>query len=347
MTEKQATSGDLAALRGARTFVTGATGFLGWAIADALLACGAEVRALTRSRGFPGDLEARGAVAVHGDLLDQEAIDGALEGVDYVFHVAADVRMYRAAYDEAYKNNVAATRFLVERSVHAKVKRMVFTSSGSTLGKPLDATSGPVRPVNEESAYNFDGLGWVYPPTKYLAECEVLAAVERGFDAVITHPTAIFGPGDWKKNLLPLFLATKQFAGNFTTRGTRTVCDVRDVADGHLRAALLGERGHRYALSGELFTVRDLMSEIAAVTGGRAPRVALPASVMISLGRVLDRVASMRGTVPMISEEMAMQSVLRVEISSEKAKRVLGYKTRPARESIADMAQWYRAQGWL
>jgi dihydroflavonol-4-reductase len=334
-------------LRGARVLITGATGFLGSAMAEQLCDRGAVVRALVRGDELAPNLRGRDVQAVKGSLLDAATLDRALDGVTYVFHVAADVRMYRAAWDEAFRSNVTATKLLAERSAAAKVRRLVYTSSGSTLGKPHDAFDGPPRPVDERSEYNFDGLGWVYPPTKFQGERAVLEACASGLDAVITHPTAIFGPGDWKQNLLPLYRAPKQLLGRFATNGTRSVCDVRDVAEGHLRAAVLGVAGERYALAGEVLSVRELMGEIAAAVGGRGPRWVLPAPAVLGLARVIEAVAVLRGRPPLLSREMAMQSCFRVAISSAKAERALGYRSRPARESIADGAAFYRAQGWL
>lgn len=335
------------ALKGQRALVTGATGFLGSAIVEQLLDRGASVRALARSDGLVPSLEGRGIEVVVGSMTDPRAVERAMADVAFVFHVAADLRMYPAAYDEAYRANVTATRVLAEAAEHAGVRRFVYTSSGSTLGKPRDAFAGAVRTIDESCEYNFDGLGWVYPPTKFLGEQEVLAACRRGLDAVITHPTAIFGPGDWKKNLLPLFRASSQWLGRFATQGTRSVCDVRDVAEGHLRAAVLGRSAERYALSGELLTVRELMSAIAESVGGRGPSVALPASLVLALARVSETVAESRGRPPLFSREMAMQSCFRVWVSSAKAERELGYRSRPARESITDTAGFYRARGWL
>lgn len=337
-------SGDF---KGSVAFITGATGFLGSAMAQQLIERGATVRALVRGDGLPPNLRDRGVELVRGGLLDEAAIDQGLDGARFVFHVAADIRMYREAYDEAYRSNVTATKLLLDRSRRAGVERFVYTSSGSTLGKPHDAFSGPVRMIDETSAYNFDGLGWVYPTTKYLGEVEVLRACEQGLHAVITHPTAIFGPGDWKQNLLPLFRAPRQLMGRFATNGTRSVCDVRDVSDGHLRAALSGRAGERYALSGEVLSVRELMSAIAEQVHGHKPSIVLPPRAMLAVATAVEAIARARGRAPLLSREMAMQSCFRVGVSSEKAKRELGYQSRPARESIADAAAFYRAQRWI
>lgn len=336
---------DASDLRGSTAFVTGATGMLGYAVARALAQAGARVRALVRSGGLPGELPDLGVEVVAGDLLDAAALRRGLDGARFVFHVAADVRMWRGAWVDVLRTNVEGTRVLVEAALASKPERFVFTSSGSTLGKPLGATRGEPVTIDEHNRYDLAPLGMIYPHTKWLAEEEVLRGVERGLDAVITHPTAIFGPWDFKLNLLPLFRAARSPMNVATPGGWRTVCDVRDVADGHLAAAFRGRRGERYALAGEAMSVRDLFGEIARTVGGRPPRFELPAGVVVGLGRAMDAVAVLRRRAPVLSEEMAIQSTLRVRVSSAKAERELGYRSRPARASIEDAAAWYRERG--
>lgn len=344
---KLAGASRFAGFRGRRVFITGASGFLGFAMARALRHAGADVHALCRGDSLPGELETIGVRIVRGELLDREALDLGMRGAEYVFHAAADVRMSKSVWAEVHRTNVEGTRLMLERAKAANVKRFVFTSTGSTIGKPLEATAGPIVTVDETSAYNFGHLGWVYPHTKWLAEEAVLRACDQGVDAVITHPTAIFGPWDWKHNLLPLFRASRQPLGLFTTDGARSVCDVRDVAEGHLSAALTGRTGERYALTGETMTVKELLHAIADEVGGAPPRFTVPARAMRTLGQALDAVATARGRTAMLSEEMAMQSCLRVVVSSAKAERELGYASRPARESIHDAASWYASEGLL
>ena len=125
------------------------------------------------------------------------------------------------------------------------------------------------------------------------------------------------------------------------------MCDVRDVAEGHLAAALRGRRGERYALAGEAMSVRDLFVEIARAASGDAPMFELPAGLVVGVGRASEALAILRRRAPLLSEEMAIQSTLRVRVSSAKAEREIGYRCRPARASIEDAAAWYREHGDL
>jgi dihydroflavonol-4-reductase len=347
----RATGDDDAAFSGAPVLVTGASGLLGYAIVQALRARGASVRVLLRGDALPGAPEdATGVEVVRGDLGDRAALRRGFDGVRFVFHVAADVRMFRTNWAESLRTNVDGTRNVVEACLAARPERLVFTSSAATLGRPLDHVRGEPVTIDETCDYaRMAHAAMVYPHTKWLAEQEVLRGHDAGLDAVILHPTAVFGPGDWKQNLLPLFRATRGLTGFAVPAGWRTVCDVRDVADAHLSAARipLGGAVGRFALGGESMSVRDLFAAIAAVSGGHPPRVELPAGVVRALGRTLEAIAAARGRAPLLSEEMALQSTLRVCVSSAAAERVLGYRPRAARLSIADSAAWYRARGLL
>ena len=323
-------------------FVTGATGFLGYAIALELLRRGWAVRALSRSGDLPGELPQQGVTTVVGDLAAQERLADALRDCDVVFHVAADVNMWRRRWAESYSTNVEGTRRLAEAALAAGVRRFVYTSSGSTIGKPRRVSGrGPVV-VDESSRYDFADLSMVYPHTKWLGEQVVLELGERGLEPVITHPTAIFGPGDWKGNLLPLFRAVRGRGALVAPRGWRTTCDVRDVAAAHVVAAERAAPGERFILGGECVTARDMLERIARAVAGHPPLATLPDAAFIGLGRAMDGLAALTERRPFVTTEMMLQATFKVCLSSKKAERELGYAPRPLDTSIADMVSWYR-----
>lgn len=329
-----------------RAFVTGASGFLGWQIARQLVAQGTHVKALCRSPELPAHLQELEVEPVIGNLADPELLQSAVDGCDYVFHVAASVAMWRGQWAQNVATNVSGTRHVVQACLAAEIGRLVFTSTAATIGKPLrqSATASP-RPCDESDRYNLESLGMVYPHTKWLAECEVQQGAAAGLDTVITHPAAVFGPGDWKRNTLPLFRGSRRGLGIFFPRGHRSVCDVRDVAQGHLLAAERGAKGSNYILAGETITVEQLFEGIAKEVDGIAPIFALPDRVVHGIGRISDALAALRNQAPSLSWEMAFQSTRRVALRSDKAERELGYKSRTAAESLADAARWFKEQG--
>ncbi|MRG94083.1 NAD-dependent epimerase/dehydratase family protein [Polyangium spumosum] len=332
--------------RSKTAFVTGGTGFLGWEITRRLLETGHHVIALSRSGELPGELPRAELEIVRGDLDDVATLREAMRGASVVYHVAADVRMWRAKWAEIARTNVTGTRNMVQAARDARVDRFVFTSTGSTIGKPYPPTEEVVT-VDETSAYNFAPLQMVYPHTKWLAEQEVERAAKEGLFAVITHPVAVFGPGDWKANVLPLFLSTRKGTTIAVPNGIRTTCDVRDVATAHLAAAERGGSGRHYILGGESLSVRALLTRIAAAAGGRAPRFTLPDRAVMGLSFLMERAARISGRPPLLSHEISLQSTLRVRMSSARAEKELGYTSRPLDVSLGDAARFYRERGWL
>ncbi len=328
-------------------FVTGATGFLGCEIARQLVERGFGVTALTRSGKLPGGLEALGVKPLCGDLDDSQTLAAALEDVDAVFHVAANVGMWRGRWAESFRANVIGTRTMVDAALAGRVGVFVFTSSAATIGKPPEAQRGVEVVVDESSDYNLESLQMVYPHTKWLSEQEVLRGASHGLATVTTHPAAVFGPGDWKHNLLPLFRAAKRGTTLAVPRGIRTTCDVRDVARAHIDLAERGRHGEHYILGGEAVSVRELMTRIARVVGGRRPLFTIPDSAILRVGSLMDAVAAVTGRPPLLSREMAIQSTFAARLSSEKAAREVGYASRPLDTSLRDAAAWYRDQGLL
>lgn len=329
-------------------FLTGATGFLGYAVALELAGAGYEVRALTRSGKLPGELVDRGVRAVEGDLLDEGALARGMEGAWGALHVAADVNMWSRRWVQSHAANVEGTRAVVDVALRRGVTRLVLTSSASTLGKRLaEQRAERVVTVDETAAYDLAPLGMTYPHTKWLSEQVCLAARERGLEVVITHPTMILGPWDWKGNLLPLFRAARGWGLVAVPGGWRTPCDVRDVAAAHRAALERGEDGARYALGGESRPAREVLALICEAVGGRPPRFTLPDGAVRALSRGMEAWAALTDRAPLLSREMAEQSLFRVRVKSARAERELGYRSRPARESVADQVAWYRSVGWL
>lgn len=327
-------------------FVTGGTGFLGYELIRQLLESGHRVLALSRNGLLPGHLPRENLEIVRGDLDDVVPLEDAMRGASVVYHVAANVQMWTKKWNESERANVVGTRNMVRAARKAGVSRFVFTSTGSTIGKPHPPTKEIVT-VDETSTYNFARFNMVYPHTKWLAEQEVLIGAAEGLETIITHPTAVFGPGDWKGNVLPLFLAPRTLAGLAVPNGIRNTCDVRDVATAHIVAAAKAPAGSRYILSGDTVTVRELFTRIAQVMGARPPRMTLPDWAILGVSRAMELGASLSGRPPKLAYEMALQSTFRARLSSRRATDELGYASRPLDVSIADMAQFYRDQGWI
>ncbi|MBM3572625.1 MAG: NAD-dependent epimerase/dehydratase family protein, partial [Alphaproteobacteria bacterium] len=234
------------------SLVTGATGFVGSAVARALLAAGHRVRALARPGSDRGNLDGLAIELYEGRLEDRESLERAVAGATALFHVAADYRLWVPDPDAMLATNVAGTRALMEVAQAAGVRRIVYTSSVAALGLHADG-----RPADETTPSSLADMVGPYKRSKFLAEEAVRALVrERGLPAVIVNPSTPIGPRDIKPT--PTGRVVLEAArGNmpaYVDTGLNLV-HVDDVAAGHLLAFDHGRVGERYILGGENVTL--------------------------------------------------------------------------------------------
>lgn len=326
------------------TLVTGATGFVGSAVARALIAEGHPIRALTRLSSDQSNLEGLDIEVVTGDLQDRPSLERAVAGCDTVFHVAADYRLWTRRPQDLYDNNVTGTRHLMLAAADAGVQHIVYTSSVATLG--LDADGSP---ANEQTPVSIDTMIGHYKRSKFLAEQEVKRLIdEQSLPAVIVNPSTPIGPRDLKPT--PTGRVIVQAAAGkipaFVDTGLNVV-HVDDVARGHLLALEHGVIGERYILGGEDMTLESILVEIAKITGHRPPTVRIPRQLVLPVAYLAQGWAWLtHGQEPLTTVDGLRMSKKRMFFSSAKAKQQLGYTTRPAREALADAVAWFKTHGY-
>lgn len=325
-----------------KILVTGATGFVGSHVARKLLREGHVVRILRRQNSPLKLMEGLTVETAIGDVTDRRSVFEATQGCEAIFHVAGHVSFWRGNNEIQRRVNVEGTRNVVEACLAQKVRRLVHTSSIAAIGFAPDG-----KLATEEIAYNWWPYRVNYCNTKYLAEEEVQAGIKRGLDAVIVNPAMIFGPGDLNLNAGAMVFQVARGKVPYYPRGGGCVCDVEDVAEGHLQVLHKGRSGERYILGGENYSWRDLSTLIAEVVGAPPPKVPLPTPLykLIATGSGLLSLVTKRE--PTLTPELARLSTIPCYYSSEKAIRELGYTTRPFRETVRETYEWYRENGYL
>ncbi|MGC1579754.1 MAG: NAD-dependent epimerase/dehydratase family protein, partial [Beijerinckiaceae bacterium] len=232
--------------------VTGASGFVGSAIASALRATRHRLRVLVRPSSPRTNLEPSDTLC-EGDLRDRSSLAAALKGVRFLFHAAADYRLWARDPGEIMRNNLEGTRLLMEEALHAGVERIVHTSSVATLGLADGVPATESNRLSEESAIG------PYKRSKIAAERLVEAMVRcDGLPAVIVNPSTPLGPRDVRPTPTGRIIveaASGRMPG-FVDTGLNLV-HVDDVAAGHLAALRHGRVGERYILGGENVTLAD------------------------------------------------------------------------------------------
>lgn len=324
------------------TLVTGATGFLGNHVARQLLTRGERVRVLVRPGSQLRLLEGVAAERVEGDLRDAASLAAALEGVECVFHVAADYRLWARRPAEIYQSNVEGTRNLLEAARRAGTARLVYTSTVGTIAVPR-----PHAPNEDTDAELREMIGH-YKRSKFLAEQDALRAAVHGLPVVIVNPTAPVGPGDWKPTptgrLILDFLRGRMPA--YVDTGLNLV-PVEDAAAGHLLAAERGRVGQRYILGGLNLTLKEILQMLSQLTGRPAPRVRLPHSVALLAGYADWGISRLLGREPRIPLDGVRYARHKMFVDCSKAGRELGFRAGSVMEALERAAHWYEANGYL
>ena len=326
-----------------KALVTGASGFVGSAVARALAERGLAVRALVRSSSPQQHLAGLDLEFVTGDLRDAESVRRAMAGARFVFHVAADYRLWARDPNEIVDNNMRSTRIAMEEARRAGVERIVYTSSVATL------RTGPHGESFDESV-NMDEAHAIgaYKRSKLLAEKLVVAMTAQGLPAVIVNPSTPVGPRDVKPTPTGR-LIVEAAAGRvpaFVDTGLNMV-HVDDVAEGHLAALARGRTGERYILGGQNAALADILATVARESGRKPPRMKLPRGAIYPLAYVAEALARRTGREPFVTVDGLKMSKNMMFFTSAKAERELGYTARPYAEGIRDAIAWFRQAGRL
>jgi len=324
--------------------VTGATGFVGSAIARALLAHGHPVRVLVRPSSNRANLMGLDLAIVEGDIRDARVLVSAMRNVRYVVHAAADYRLWTRDPHTLIENNVVGTRTVMQRALAAGVERIVYTSSVATLalrphGEPADET----RRVAAQ-----DAVG-AYKRSKVLAEREVETMIAHDrLPAIIVHPSTPIGPRDIRPTPTGRIIveAASGRMPAFVDTGLNLV-HVDDVAQGHVAALQRGEIGARYILGGENVSLADMLREIARATGRRPPTIKLPRRLLYPAALVTEAMATLTGREPFLTRDGLRMARDPMYFTSARAERELGYRSRGYAEGVRDAIDWFAHMGYL
>src|SRR5665213_277875 len=279
--------------------VTGGSGFVGSAVLRALSERGLRPRALARASSPRANFEGIDCEIVIGDITDPAAVAAAMAGVRFVFHVAADYRLWARDPGEILRANLEGTRTVMEAALAAGAQRIVHTSSVATLRAGDGADADETMPLSAGEAVG------AYKESKVAAERLVEAMIrERGLPAVIVNPSTPIGPRDIKPTPTGRILveAASGRIPAFVDTGLNLV-HVGDVAAGHLMALEKGVVGERYILGGQNASLRELLAAIAHLTGRKAPTVSLPRAPLYPLAWAAEAVAEVTGKAPFLTRD--------------------------------------------
>jgi dihydroflavonol-4-reductase len=326
------------------SLVTGANGHVGNNLCRLLVGRGEKVRAMIRPSADPAPLAGLDVEIVHGDILNAADVTNAVDGCARVYHTAAGFLMWsRDPERDIVRPSVEGTRNVLEAAAKAGVERVLYTSTGGTIG------FGKTPEPRDEAHFNTD------PHTHYVrgkiaAENEAFAIAKRtGLPVVSINPGLILGPRFWKLSesvrQISDFLnhgAPVYFDGGFG------VVDVEDIARGATLAMEKGRPGERYIVSGDDFTVKELFDLMAELTGLKAPAIKLPVPVIRGLAAAMELGSKLTGRRPMLDRSQVDEFAGKYAYhSSAKAKRELGYTHLPGRETVQRTIAWLVQHGFV
>ena len=326
-----------------KSFVTGATGFLGSHVARQLLSNGADLRLLVRATSRTENIADLPADRVVGDLRDVESLRRGMSGCEVVFHVAADYRLWSRDGRELYQSNVDGTRNILQAARDSSVRRVVYTSSVATMGF---GNNGSV--TDERTPVSLANMIGDYKRSKFMAEQLVIEAARGGQDVVMVNPTTPIGERDIKPTptgrIVVDFLKRKFPA--YVDTGLNLV-DVKDCANGHLLAMDKAVAGERYILGGENLTLKQILNKLAALTGLPSPTIRLPYAVAYATG-VVDTLVTgtLRKQEPRVTLDSVRMGRKKMFVTSAKAERELGWNPGPVDAALQRAVEWFRANGY-
>lgn len=326
-----------------KILVTGATGFVGSAVARILADAGHSVRVLVRPSSNLQNIHGIGVEPVQGDLVDPSSLKTALKGCRGLFHVAADYRLWVPDPDEIYRANVQGTENIINAALDAQVDRICYTSSVATLGLNKDGS-----PADEETPVSINDMIGHYKRSKFIAEERVRQLIkEKGAPVVIVNPSTPVGPRDIKPTptgKMVLDAASGRMPAYVNT-GLNFV-HVDDVAMGHLLAFERGETGRRYILGGTNLTLKEFLDIIAGITGGKPPVIKLPHNLVLPVAWVSEAWCRFTGRgEPAVTADGVKLAKKHMFFSCRRAREELGYVTRPVQDAVSHAIEWFRQDG--
>lgn len=323
--------------------VTGASGFVGSALARALIGSGCKVRVLLRPTSPGTALAGLDVERVQGDLRDCRSLAAAMKDVRWLFHAAADYRLWARRPADLFETNVGGTRSIMEAALKAGVERIIYTSSVATLAPARDGV-----PSDETCRLAAGDAVGPYKRSKIEAEELVRSMIGDGLPAVIVNPSTPVGPFDVRPTPTGRIIvetAAGRMPGYVDT-GLNMV-HVDDVAAGHLAALRRGQIGESYILGGQDASLREILTAIAREAGQPPPRFAIPRGLVVPVAFASETMARFSGREPLTTLDGVRMSKNRMFFSSAKAERELGYHARPYREGIRDAVDWFGKAGYL
>jgi len=325
-----------------KTFITGATGFIGASITRELLKEGRQVRALVRASSDTSNLAGLDVEFWKGDLRDGDSLKKGLKGCDALYHAAADYRLWTRTPQDMYRINVDGTTAILDAALENGLSRVVYTSSVGTLGNPGDGTPG-----TEDTPVTLNDMVGHYKKSKFLAERVADKYVAKGLPLVIVNPSTPVGPLDIKPTptgkIIVDFLNRKMPA--YLDTGLNIIA-VEDCARGHLLAEKHGKVGSKYILGNTNLTLCAIFQLLQEITGLQAPKFKLPYTPILLAAYINEGLSKVTGREPLIPLAGVQMAAKFMYFDSSKAVKELGLPQTSAKDALRRAVEWFKLNSY-
>ena len=326
--------------------ITGATGFLGRAVLQLLLAHSCRILALVMDKDPLAYTIPENVTVFCGDLTDKDTLRSffAAGGDNFcVLHCAGLISIASKPDEALYAVNVQGTQNIVDLCREFGASRLIYVSSVHAIPeKPAPET------ITEPDRFAPDEILGDYGKSKSMATALVLEAAQSGLNASVVLPSGILGPGDLARgNMTRMLLAFCRGRLPLGVKGGYDFVDVRDVAVGVLACAERGKAGECYILSGHYTTIQDMFSLTASQLGRKAPKFCVSATLASCAAPVFEKIAQLRGERPFFTPYAIAVLRSNGHFSNAKAVGALGFHARPLKETLKSMILWFQGQNLI
>lgn len=321
-------------------FVTGATGFIGTKLVNALVHQGHAIRALTRPTSNLEGLHHERIKFVPGDIMNRDSLARGMEGCTQVFHLAAYAKNWARDAKVFFDQNILGMKNVFDAAKQVGIQRIVWTSTIVTFGPTALGVIGDETMQRITRTYYTE-----YEESKAMAEQEALKMTATGYPVVIVNPTRVYGPGkltegnsvtlmidQYDRGLLPILLNQGINIGNYVL--------VDDLVQGHILAMERGRIGERYILGGENVSLKHFFEIVDEVSGKKHFQINLPPQAARAYGTIQKFTAEKFHIYPQITIGWVETFLQNWAFSSAKAEQELGYKFTPFKEGIRQTYEW-------
>ena len=318
--------------------VTGGAGHLGNVLVRELVALDEDVRVLVLPGEDTQSLSGLAIEIVEGNVLDSKSLIEAMTGIDVVFHMAGLVSITPEGEALMRAVNVQGTKNVIDAVKATGVEMLIYTSSIHALERPPMGVS-----IDEACQFDPENPAGAYDCTKARASLLIKEAAQAGLDARIVCPTGVVGPFDFRRSEMgELIRSWAKSPINFGLEGAFDFVDVRDVAAGHILVRDQGQPGETYILGGERIEFRALHNLVKSATGKQKRLISFPLPLVKIIAPMAEMFYKITKTKPLITRYSVETIVSNSDISSEKARKELGYKPRKLAKTITDTIEWWR-----